>query len=78
MLLPAGNIVKLKELTMKLGAKKDGERVNLDLSPGDYKLRAVWSDTTSMVAPEGEWTGTLTTGEMDIMVVAPDLPAPKP
>ncbi len=70
LLLPAGNIVKLKEFTIKLGAKKDGERVNLDLPPGEYKLRAVWSDSTSRVAPEGEWTGKLTTGDVDFKLAA--------
>lgn len=59
---------------MKFGANKNDklERgwVNLQLTPGDYKLRAVWSDTTSRGAAEGEWTGKLTTGEVDLKIAA--------
>ena len=70
MLLPAGNVVKLKEFTIKLGVKNEGERVNLDLPLGDYKLRAKLTDTTSHVVPEGEWTGDLTTGDADFKLAA--------
>ena len=95
LLLPPGHIVKLKEFSVKFRAGKNDKLesgwVNLDLTPGDYKLRAVWSDTTSRGAAEGEWTGKLTTGEVDFKltaanagadtgkpnIAAPAAPAPK-
>ena len=74
LLLPPGHIVKLKEFSVKFRAGKNDTLesgwVNLDLTPGDYKLRAVWSDTTSRGAAEGEWTGKLTTGEVDFKLTA--------
>ena len=42
----------------------------LPLQPGDYKLRAVWSDTTSRGAAEGEWTGKIATGEVAFKLAA--------
>ncbi len=88
LLLPPGHIVKVKEFNVKFGAGKNDKLepgwVNLQLTPGDYKLRAVWSHTTSMVAPEGEWTGKVTTGEVAFKLAAADAgadagkPAAKP
>ena len=70
LLLPSGHGVKVKDFSVKFGAGKNDKLesgwVNLQLTPGDYKLRAVWSDTTSRGAAEGEWTGKLTTGEVDL------------
>jgi hypothetical protein len=75
-LLPPGHIVKVKEFTSKLGSKKNDERergsVSLDLPPGDYKLRAKWSDSHALVTHAGDWTGELTTGEVDLKIAAAD------
>ena len=66
--------MKVKEFNVKFGAGKNDKLesgwVNLQLTPGDYKLRAVWSDTTSRGAAEGEWTGKLTTCDVDFKLAA--------
>lgn len=75
-LLPPGHIMKLKEFKLKFGSRKNDASkrgwVCLDLPPGDYKLFAVWTDTTSRVAREGEWTGKLTSEEVNLSVATPD------
>jgi hypothetical protein len=79
LLLPPGHIVKVKEFSVKIGSKKNDELesgwVSLDLTPGDYMLRAKWTDTTSGAAHEGEWTGDLTAGEVDLKIIEPDVVA---
>ena len=71
-----GHIMKLKEFKLKFGSRKNDalERggISLDIPPGDYRLLAVWEDTTSRGARESEWTGKLTSGEVNLSVAASD------
>lgn len=73
-LLPPGHIVKVKEFTLKLGSRKNDELergwVSLDLPPGDYKLRVKWSDSHALMTHAGDWTGELTTDEVDLKIAA--------
>lgn len=82
LLLPAGSVVKIKEITMKIDAVKGDKPqwgwVNLQVPPGDYKLIANWSDSHALVAHTGDWTGELTSGEVDIKIAPANPPAPPP
>jgi len=76
LLLPAGHIVKVKEFTLRLDAQKNKEVAanvaGFHLPPGDYKLHVKWSDSHSLVTHTGDWTGELTTGEVDLKIAAAD------
>ncbi len=73
LLLPPGHITKVKEFTIKLGARgEDNAELHwavLALPPGEYKLHATWSDSHPWVTHVGDWTGELTTGEVDFRIV---------
>ncbi len=69
--LPAGQAVKLKEFTIRLGSPPtDGPVgiVSLELRPGDWTLQAKWTDTLHMIEAAPEWRGELKTGEIKLKV----------
>jgi hypothetical protein len=66
--LPAGYVAKVKDFTLSFDAPDNKELAWIapkfrELEPGAYKLRCVWSDAHPLVSGDGEWTGSLTTGE---------------
>jgi len=73
LLLPPGHITKVKEFTIKLGARGEDEAelywAVLALPPGEYTLHANWSDSHPWVTHVGDWTGELTTGEVEFRIV---------
>ena len=69
--LPAGQAVKLKEFTIRLGTPPtEGPIgiVSLPLTPGDWTLHANWSDTLHMIEAVPEWRGMLSTALMRLKV----------
>ena len=69
--LPAGQVVKLKEFTIRLGTPPtEGPIgiVSLPLTPGDWTLQAKWSDTLHMIEAVPEWRGELSTAVMKLQV----------
>ena len=69
--LPAGQVVKLKDFTIRLGTPPtDGPVgiVSLPLPPGDWTLVAEWFDTKFMIESVPEWRGVLTTAELKLKV----------
>ena len=69
--LPAGQVVKLKEFTIRLGTlPTEGPIgiVSLPLTPGDWTLQANWSDTLHMIEAVPEWRGVLSTALMRLKV----------
>ena len=69
--LPAGQAVKLKEFTIRLGSPPpDGPIgiVSLPLTPGDWTLQAKWTDTLHLIEGVKEWRGELSTPELKLKV----------
>ncbi|MHB9081088.1 MAG: M56 family metallopeptidase [Pirellulaceae bacterium] len=69
--LPAGQVVKLKEFTVRLDTPPtEGPIgiVSLPLTAGDWTLQAEWSDTLHMIETVPEWRGVLSTAEMKLKV----------
>ena len=88
-LLPPGQAFKVKELTISLlWPENDGSGIEghyFLIDPGAYKfhcelelpgISATGEGGKQLTPAAGEWTGKLTTGKMNVMVVAPDAPAP--
>ena len=81
-LLPAGHIMKVKEFPVRFMPAQNGG-LRFVLPPGEYKFRcelnlpgetAIRRDGTQATPAEGEWTGTLKSGELDVKLVAPEAP----
>ncbi|MCY2964442.1 MAG: hypothetical protein NT069_12545, partial [Planctomycetota bacterium] len=71
--LPAGQAVKLKEFTIRLGRPPtDGPIgvVSLELTPGDWTLQAKWTDTLHIIEAAMEWRGALNTAEIELKVTS--------
>lgn len=69
--LPPGHAARVKIFTLQIDAPGSPERQTggwLKVPPGDYKLRARWSDAHAMWAHEGEWTGSMESGEVELKI----------
>lgn len=86
-LLPAGHIFKAKEFSVVFlppGGKAAGAEPHFTLAAGGYKFRselelpgltATGADGKQRTPAEGEWTGTLKSGEVDVKLLGADAPA---
>jgi hypothetical protein len=79
--LPAGHVAKVKDFTLSFDAPDNKELAWFAprfrrLEPGNYKLRCVWADAHPSVSTAGDWTGELTTSELDFTLAALDAPLP--
>ncbi|MFN0128291.1 MAG: ExbD/TolR family protein, partial [Verrucomicrobiales bacterium] len=84
--LPAGHIFKVKEFPVVLlppGGKHDGAEPHFTLPAGDYKFRCevklpgttgADAEGKQVTPAEGEWSGTLKSGEIGVQLVAADAP----
>ena len=90
-LLPPGHAFKVKEFTVSLlWPENDVPGIKghfFAIEPGAYKFHcelelpgfsATGEGGKQITPAAGEWTGKLTTRGLNIMVIAPDAPAPKP
>lgn len=89
-LLPAGHIFKAKEFSVVFlppGGTAAGAEPHFTLAAGGYKFRSeldlpgltgTGADGKQRTPAEGEWTGTLKSGEVDVKLVGTDAPAAKP
>ncbi len=73
--LPAGHVAKVKDFTLSFDAPDNTELAWFgpkfrELVPGQYKLRCVWSDAHPSVSNAGDWTGELTTSDVDFTLAA--------
>ena len=90
-LLPAGHALKVKEFTVSLlWPENDVSGIKghyFAIDPGAYNFHcelelpgfsATGEGGKQLTPAAGEWTGKLTTRSLNVVVVAPDAPAPKP
>ncbi len=90
-LLPPGHALQVKEFTVSLlWPDNDGSSIKghfFAIDPGTYNfhcelelpgLSATGEGGKQLTPAAGEWTGTLTTRVLNVEVIAPDAPAPKP
>ncbi len=79
--LPAGYVAKVKDFALTFDASDNEERAWFspkfrNLEPGRYKLRCIWSDAHPSVSAAADWTGDLTTGELEFTLAAYVAPEP--
>ena len=82
--LPAGHVMKVKEFSVKLLSHRDADDLRFigeprfKLPAGDYKFRCE-VDLPGLGAKvlDGEWSGALKTGEIEVKLVAADAPGAK-
>lgn len=90
-LLSPGQCIKVNDFSVGLLPPEQNARIGNELrffvSPGWYQLvcevkvpgfTATSGDRKQTVPGAGEWTGTITTRSLNVEVVAPDAPSPKP
>ncbi len=72
--LPPEHILKVKEFKLLLDSQENTrprvQAASLHLPPGDYQLRVKWGDAKATNLNEGEWTGEITSGEVDLKITA--------
>lgn len=90
-LLPPGHVFKVKEFTVLLFLPENdfshAKGHFFGINPGAYNFHcelelpgfsATGEGGKQLTPAAGEWTGTLTTSRVNVEVLAPDAPAPKP
>jgi hypothetical protein len=73
--LPAGQVAQVKDFALSFDAPDNKDLAWFApkfraLEAGKYKLRCTWSDPHPLVSTDGEWTGSLRTGEQEFTLAA--------